>query len=65
MDLHFGEDSVDYDSDPPSCDSDDLEFLYESLSSCAPSGKTVIFHTDLRNLTACFTPMFVPQVAFN
>ena len=34
---HSVEDSVDDVSDPPSCDSDDLEFLYESLSSFALS----------------------------
>ncbi|CAL8342260.1 unnamed protein product [Arctogadus glacialis] len=30
-------DSVDHDSESPSCDSDDLESLYESLCSFAPS----------------------------
>lgn len=51
---------MDLNSDPPSCESDDLESLYESVCSVAPPGKTVIFQstTDSRNLTACSTLMF-------
>ena len=48
MGPHFREDSVDHDSESPSCDSDDLESLYESLCSFAQSGKTVIFQSTHR-----------------
>lgn len=43
-----GEDSVDHVGNPPSCDADDLESLYESLSSATPSGKTAIFQSTQR-----------------
>lgn len=43
MDPHLREVSVDHIGDPPSCNEDDLESLYESLCSVAPSGKTAVF----------------------
>lgn len=39
---------MDHIGEPPSCDDDDLESLYEYLCSAAPSGKTAIFQLTQR-----------------
>ncbi|CAI5660541.1 unnamed protein product [Oreochromis niloticus] len=48
VDPHLREDGVDHLSDSPSCDSDDLESMYESLCSASPPGMTVVFQMTQR-----------------